>query len=74
MADLRQFFLCQTGCFQHGFMSHPHFQQTAGNFELAFITAFLSALLEALTEAFLYSFRGLCRGGSVPSFLFPSAL
>lgn len=53
MAELRQIFLCETGCFKNGFMRHPHFQQAAGNFEFAFITTFLSALLDTL----LFTYR-----------------
>ena len=45
MAELRQIFLCQTDCFKDGFMRHPHFQQTAGNFGFAFKFAFKFAFI-----------------------------
>lgn len=42
VVKLCQTFLCETGCFQHGLMSYPHFQQAAGNFELTFLLAFIA--------------------------------
>lgn len=72
MAELRQIFRCEIGCFKNGFMRHPYFQQAAGNFEFAFITTFLSALLETLLFTYrqsvsVMSRRPYLRGGGIPS-------
>lgn len=57
MAELRQIFRCEIGCFKNGFMRHPYFQQAAGNFEFAFKLAFITTFLSALLETLLFTYR-----------------